>query len=134
MDRIALLASVAFRQSRVVLMHLHDTVLPTLDPTKRIFVRNLSRRIEQDRIFDETFLRDLEAFTALLRQLVADGTTTGWEVDECHVQGGHETLYLDDRAKALASVAKELRELSVAIAATLDAKKADVAAMQLVSE
>lgn len=134
MDRIALLASVAFGQSRIFLRCLHDTVLPALDPAQRTFVNNLSRRIEQDKIFEETFLRDLEAFSAIVRQLVVDGTTAAWEVDECNVQGGHEVFYLDDRAKALDPVVRELRELWAAVAATLDATKADAAALQLVSE
>tara|TARA_R110002072_G_scaffold128939_1_gene267014 strand:- start:10377 stop:10724 length:348 start_codon:yes stop_codon:yes gene_type:complete len=115
-------------------MRLYDTVLPALDPPQRTFVRTLSRRIEQDKIFDEALLRDLDAFTAFLRQLVVDGTTTAWEVDESDVHGGYEILCLDDRAKALKPVAGELQELWTEVAATLDATKADAAALQLVSE
>ncbi len=134
MDRIALLASAAFGQGRIVLMRLDDTVLPKLAPSQRPFVGNLSRRIERDKIFEEPFLRDLEAFIAFLRQLVVDGTTAVWEADEYDVHGGREILYLDERARALDPVIKELQELWAAVAATLDATKADAVAVQLVSE
>ncbi len=134
MDQIALLAGAAFGQGRIVLMRLDDTVLPALAPTQRTFVGNLSRRIERDKIFQETFLRDLEAIIALIQQLIVDGTTAGWEADEYDVHGGREILYLDDRARALDPVMRELQELWAAVAATLDATKADAVAVQLVSE
>ena len=134
MDQIALLAGAAFGQGRIVLMRLDDTVLPALAPTQRTFVGNLSRRIERDKIFEETFLRDLEAFIVFLRQLVLNGTTAVWEDDEYDVHGGREILYLDDRARALDPVMRELQELWFAVAATLDATKADAVAVQLVSE
>lgn len=134
MDRIAVLAGAAFSQGRIVLMRLDDTVLPTLAPTQRIFVGNLSRQIERDKIFEETFLRDLEAFIALIRQLIVDGTTAGWEADEYDVHGGREIIYLDDRARALDPVIRELQELWFAVATTLDATKADAAVLQLLSE
>lgn len=134
MDRIALLASTAFGQARIVQMLLENPVLPVLAPTERTFAENLSRRIGRDNIFDESFLRDLEAFIAFIQGLIATGTIVGWEADDYNVHGGCEILHLGDQARALDPVVRELRKLWAAIAETLDASKAATAALQLVSE
>lgn len=134
MDRIALLASIAFGQARIVQMMLDETVLPALTPTQRTFAENLSRRIARDKIFDRSFLLDLDAFIAFIQGLIADGTIVGWEADEYNVHGGCDILHLGDQARALDPVVRELRELWAAIAETLDASKAIAAALNLVSE
>lgn len=134
MDRIALLASTAFGQARVVQMLLDETILPALTPTQRTFAENLSCRIARDKIFDGSFLLDLEAFIAFIQGLIADGTTVGWEADDYNVHGGCDILYLSDQARALDPVVRELRELWAAVAGTLDASKAIAAALNLVSE
>lgn len=134
MDQIILRASAAFGQGRVVQMLLDDTILPVLDPAQRTFAQNLSRRIARDRILDETFLCDLDAFVAFIEKLIADGTVVGWETDEHHSDGGHEIAHLNARAKALSPVVSESRKLWFAIAQTLDALKATAVVLKLVSE
>lgn len=134
MDRLTCLASVAFGQARMVLMLLENPVLPVLTPTQRTFAENLSRRIAHDKILDEAFLRDLDAFIVFIQQLVAAGTTICWEADDHNVSGGYEIHFMNDRARALDSVVRELQELWTVIAETLDTAKAAAAALQLVSE
>lgn len=133
MDRLTFLASVAFGQARIVQMLLENPVMLALDPTQRTFAENLSRRISRDKIFDEAFVRDLDAFVAFIQQLVADGTTVGWEGDEHNGScGGYEIRCMNNLAATLDPIVKELQKLWAMIAETLDTAKAASAVLQLI--
>lgn len=118
------LVAVALMHARIAATEVHDVVLPLLPASKRAFPASLARRLEKLEILDEGFLRDLDAFLAMLERHVGAGTHVGWQADEIHVRGGYETVAHDPGIAALAGALREFDLLHDTVLAALSGARA----------
>ncbi|WP_209427471.1 hypothetical protein [Pararhodobacter sp. SW119] len=124
LDDLRKSAAEAFGLARTVRDQLIGTVVPALPPARRTFAEWLGRKLENGAFFEESMVRDIDAFIAEIERLFAAGTHIGWEADAHHVRGGYPVVYLDDRARALEPVVDDLRLLRTAIVRVLDTARA----------
>lgn len=123
-DALVALIAAARAQSRVVVVDLIGTVVPSLPSDRRTFPTHVTRMIERGNIFDEGFLRDLEALIDLVNDSVAAGTHPVWLADEHHVAGGYESVMRSPDIADLAAAVARLRQLQIAIASVVDMARA----------
>ncbi|EAR51818.1 hypothetical protein OG2516_15994 [Oceanicola granulosus HTCC2516] len=124
----------ALDQARAIRAMLYDTVIPHLPPLRRGAAEHIIRCIDRGSIFLEKMLHDLDALIALVEREAEAGTRHGWQADDNHVRGGWPTLHRDERASALSWSASELSRFHGAIAAVLDAAKAERATTRLLED
>lgn len=126
------LVNQALEQRRLVQTVLDEQVLPAMASEQNSFAKFVSRKVARDEIFEEAFLRDLSAFISDIQTQISDGTAVGWQADEYHVDGGYEVRHLTREAKVLRAAVDKMHGLSSAVAAVLDALRAErIAAVQI---
>ncbi|WP_299784440.1 hypothetical protein [uncultured Marivita sp.] len=118
-DLLTGLVAEALAKAQIAAVSLRDTVVPAWPPARRTFPEHVARRLERRKVFDETFVEDLNTFIETLAARIRSETYVGWEADENHVRGGYEVCYADDATHALIRCAKELRSVQEAITAVL---------------
>lgn len=124
MDVISELVADALRQARLVRKCLDAKVMPLLDVRRRTFASNISRRIANREIVTEAFLRDLEAFIAIVGEVVDQETTFVWRGHEHDPDCGYEVPVRNDRTVAFCYLLDEMVDLASAVEAALDAAEA----------
>jgi hypothetical protein len=124
MDAISELVADALRQARVVRKCLDSRSIPLLDPRRRTFATDISRRIASRDIVNEAFLRDLEAVIALIGDEVDAGTSYVWRGYEADPDCGYEVPVRSDRAAAFRLLLDEMVDLATLVEAALDAAEA----------
>ena len=124
MDAISELVADALRQARAVRKCLDSRSIPLLDPRRRTFATDISRRIASRDIVNEAFLRDLEAFIVLVEREVEEGTSFAWHGYEHDPECGYEVPVRTDRAAAFRLLLDEMVDLATLVEAALDAAEA----------
>lgn len=114
----------ALRQGRHVRKCLDAKVIPLLDPRRRTFASNISQRIAAREIVTEAFLRDLEAFIALVGEVVDQETSFVWRGHEHDPDCGYEVPVRSDRTVAFCYLLDEMVDLATSVEAALDAANA----------
>ena len=124
MDVISELVADALRQARLVRKCLDAKAIPLLDPRRRMFAVDISRRIANREIVNEAFLRDLEAFIVLVGDEVDEGTSFAWRGHEHDPDCGYAIPVRTDRAAAFGILLDETVKLASMVEAALDAAEA----------
>ncbi|WP_282025324.1 hypothetical protein [Limimaricola cinnabarinus] len=123
-DAFAGLIAKALADAHVAAIGLREAVIPALPPSRRTFPDHLAQRLEDGRIFDESFVDDLNTLLGMLTVKVTAGTHIGWEADEHHICGGYEVVYTDEKTRALRHSATALAMARDAASAVLCAARA----------
>lgn len=123
-DALVGIIAAARNQGRVVVTDLLATLVPLLPPERRTFPEHVVRQIERGDVFDDRFLRDLDALISTIDALVMNGTRAIWIADEHHVYGGYDTVVRDNDTADLAAAAVRLNRLYVSIARVVDLAQA----------
>ncbi len=128
MDMVTDLVADALRQARLVRKCLDAKMIPLLDPRQRIFATDISRRLARRDILTEAFLLDLEAFLAVVDEVIENGTTLAWRGHEHDPDCGYVVPVRSDDANAILFMQGEIVDLVTAIEGALDGAKAYVIA------
>jgi|GEM_PF-2054923 len=117
-DLIKRLVALAFMQARIAATEIKEKAIPCLPPARRNFAVNIMRRIEQGSIFDDAFMRDLDAISQTIDNRIDEGTHVYWQSDEHHTRGGYEVSCFTPEVSKLDAAARELALLRDVILAT----------------
>ena len=128
MEMVIDLVADALRQARLVRKCLDAKLISLLEPRHRTFATDISRRLAQQDILNEAFLRDLEAFLAVLDMVIESGTTLVWRGHEHDPDSGYTMPVRSDDANAILFMQGEIVDLVTAIEGGLDGAKAYVIA------
>jgi len=123
-DTLVTLIAIARAQSRVVGDYLIGTDVSSLTSDRRTFPQDVAKTLARGNVYDEGFLRDLDALIDLVRATVTAGTHRVWLADEHHVAGGYDSVMCSADITDLAAAAARLSKLHVAIASVLDMVRA----------
>ncbi len=123
-DLLTGLVAEALAKAQIAAVSLRNTVVPAWPPARRTFPEHVARRLERRKIFDETFVEDLNTFIEMLAARIRSETYVGWEADENHVRGGYEVVYADEETWALNRCAEDLGRTRDAVSAVLCAARA----------
>jgi len=124
MDKISDFIAEALGHARVVRKCLDGKIIPLLEPRHRTFAGGISRRIGERLIVTEEFLRDLEAFIALLDEQAEGETSYAWRGHEHDPDCGYLVPVRSQSASAFVTLLDALVDLATAIEAALDAAEA----------
>ncbi|MCP1169379.1 hypothetical protein [Limimaricola litoreus] len=124
MDKVSNLVAEALGYARVVRKCLDGKIIPLLEPRHRSFASEISRRIGTRSLMTEGFLRDLEAFIALLNEQADGETSYVWRGHEHDPDCGYTVPVRSERAAVFITVLDAVGDLATAIEAALDAAEA----------
>jgi hypothetical protein len=124
MDKVSDLVAEALGHARLVRKCLDGNVIPLLEPRHRTFASDISRRIGTRSFVTEGFLRDLEAFIALLDERADSETSYAWRGHEHDPDCGYPVPVRSERATVFITVLDALVDLATAIESALDAAEA----------
>lgn len=124
MDKINDFVAEALGHARVVRKNLDGKVIPLLQPRHRAFASEVSRRIGARSIMTETFLRDVEAFIAILGEQAERETSYAWRGHEHDPDCGYLVPFRSENASEFLTLIAALAELATAIGVALDAVEA----------
>ncbi|PZX17482.1 hypothetical protein LX81_01205 [Palleronia aestuarii] len=122
-DSLAHLIANTLAEARAVSTDLREIIIPILSPVQRTYPQHVARRVAGGRIFDEAFVRDLDALIDDLERHVSNETRVGWQADGNHIRGGYEIISRDAGITRLAPSIGRMREFRDGIMRVLDLAK-----------
>jgi hypothetical protein len=124
MDQVSDLVAEALRHARLVRKSLDGKIIPLLEPRHRAFASDISRRVGTRSLVTEAFLRDLEAFVAVLNEQSDAETSYAWRGHEHDPNCGYLVPVRSERAMEFVTVLDAVVDLATAIEAALVAAEA----------
>jgi hypothetical protein len=123
-DTVTLLVAEALEQSYVSANVIEQSIIPHLPPQRRGFATDMLRRMDGMSMFEDRFLRDLEALIAILDDHVEAGTEVYWHHDEHHIDGGYAVIQRSDAAESLRQGSRVMATLRDKVLAAMSGARA----------